>query len=331
MSSIATKRIAKNTVMLYIRMFLIMGMTLYTSRIVLAALGVVDFGIYNVVSGFVVMLSFLNGAMAQSTQRFMAYEIGQNNRERLKTTFKTAFTIHLIIALIIILLAETIGLWFLNCVMNIPADQMYAANWVYQCSILSFTISIIQVPYNACIIAHEKMQAHAYIGIIEVIMKFSVAFLISSVVSSERLIIYAVMLSGVSLLTCGFYITYCRRNFTECISGWYHERKLFNTMFGYAAWSTLGTFAWVCKSQGCNLILNIFFGPVINAAYGISAQVNTAVSNFVLNFTTAVNPQIVKSYSQDDFGNMQKLVTYGSKFSFFLMLLLSFPILLNTD
>lgn len=311
-------------------MLLIMAVTLYTSRVVLNQLGIVDYGIYNVVGGIVVMFSFLNGAMAQSTQRFLSYEMGKGNSARLQKTFSAAMSIHLLIAAIILFFSETIGLWFLNAQMKIPTDRIIAANVVYQCSILSFLTSIIQVPYNASIISHEKMQVYAYISIIEVALKLGVAFSLL-IILEHRLILYAVMILAVTIIINLTYRFYCNHNFTECNYKWMYDKELFHSMSGYAVWSSVGSFAWIGKSQGCNLILNIFLGTSINAAYGITNQVNTALNSFVQNFTTAINPQIVKSYAINDHQRSYSLVYNGCKFSFFLMLILAVPTLIITE
>ena len=317
--------------MLYTRMILVMGASLYTSRLVLAALGVVDFGIFNVVAGIVVIFSFINSAMAQSAQRFLAFDIPRSDPKRLRNTFRTAFTIHLIIAAVALLIAETAGLWLLNSIMNIPASQMDAANRIYQCTVFAFVISIVQVPYSAAIIAHEKMHIYAYIGILEAILKLAIAMIISVAPEQQRLFDYALMLTGISVIICAIHIIYARTNFKECSGGWHIEKGAFSTMLSYGAWSAMGTLAWACKSQGCNIILNIFFGPAINAAYAISNQVNAAINSFVINFTTAINPQIIKTYSRNEFEPMQRLIVYGAKFSFLLMLLLSFPVIINAN
>lgn len=324
------RHIVKNTLMLYIRMFLIMGVTLYTSRVVLNVLGVVDYGIYNVVGGIVVMFSFLNGAMSQSTQRFLSFEMGKTQQAKLQEVFCTAMSIHIIIAVVILLLAETLGLWFLNTQMSFPQNRLAAANIVYQCSIFAFMTSILQVPYNATIIAHERMQAYAYISIVEVILKLAIAFSLS-LLSSNKLSIYALMILIVTIIVNLTYRAYCTHNFPECRYRLTKNRKLMVSMSEYAAWSSLGAFAWIGKSQGCNLILNVFLGPAVNAAYGITNQVNTALNSFVQNFTTAVNPQIVKNYASEDYNRTYSLVYYGCKVSFFLMLILSVPILLTTE
>lgn len=324
------QRIARNTLMLYFRMLLVMGITLYTSRVVLAQLGVGDYGVYNVVGGIVVMFSFLNGAMSQSTQRFFAYEIGRGNLAELSKAFKTALTIHLIIASIIFVLAETIGLWFLNNVMTIPIDKMIAANWVFQCSIIAYIVSIIQVPYNAAIISREYMHFYAYMGIFEVFAKLGIAYSLA-LCSVGKLQLYSFLVLLVTVIIFIIYKQFCRNLFKECVFGWLYEKDKFKEMATYAGWSTLGSLAWVGKSQGLNILLNIFFGPIINAAYGVANQVNAAVNSFVQNFSTAVSPQIVKSYSSGNYGHMSQLITYGAKFSFLLLLLLSFPILLTIN
>lgn len=325
------RRIAKNTLFLYFRMLLIMGVTLYTSRIVLNQLGEIDYGIYNVVGGIVVMFSFLNGAMAQATQRFLSYEMGKDNTARLNTIFSTAMTIHIIIAAGILILAETIGLWFLNSQMTIPSNRIFAANCVYQCSIASFIASIIQVPYNATIIAHEKMQAYAYISIIEVSLKLLAAISIAWF-ADEKLIHYAILILLVTIAINLSYQIYCKRYFHEChYNRTLYDKDLLTLMSEYAGWSTFGSLAWIGKSQGCNLILNVFLGPAVNAAYGITTQVNVALNSFVQNFTTALNPQIVKSYAANEYDRMNMLICYGAKLSFFLMLVLSVPILIDTN
>lgn len=329
-NSNSKKTIAKNTMMLYIRMFMVMGITLYTSRIILAELGVVDYGIFNVVGGIVVMFSFVNGAMSQSTQRFMSFELGKKHSDKLENTFKTAISIHLIIGAIIFILAETLGLWFLNKVMNIPPEKMGAANWVFQCSIITYLISIIQVPYNATVIAHEKMQFYAYLGILEVVMKLGMAFSLY-LAPSHKLQLYSTLILIITLIVFCIYGIFCRRHFSECKFGWLYQKEIFKTMSSYAAWSTLGSLAWVGKSQGLNMLLNVFFGPVVNAAYGVANQVNTAVNSFVQNFTTALNPQIVKNYSSEHYAEMNLLMIYGAKLSFFLMLILGFPVIMVAD
>ena len=311
-------------------MLLIMAVTLYTSRVVLEVLGVEDFGIYNVVGGIVVMFSFLNGSMASATQRFLSFEIGRNDWVQLKKIFSLTVNIHILIAIIIFLLAETIGLWFLNNQMNIPSERVQAARWVYQFSICSFMISVLQVPYNAAIIARERMNVYAYISIIEVFLKLLVVFLLAQI-AYDKLKLYSVLLFCVSLFIAILYRIYCKWHFEECKCHFVWDRSISKTMIGYAGWNLLGHVALIMRTQGINILLNIYFGPVLNAARGIAVQVNSAILTFVTNFQTAVNPQIVKSFASNDLAEMRKLILQSSKYSFLLLFLLTLPVLLETE
>lgn len=330
MPSDTSRRIAKNTIMLYIRMSLILAVTFYTSRIILNILGVEDFGIYNVVGGIVLMFAFLNGAMSQSTQRFLSFEVGRQDWQQLRKIFSLSVTLHIGIALIILLLAETLGLWFLNAKMNIPPTRMEAARWVYHFSVFSFMVSVAQVPYNALIIAHERMHVYAYISIAEVLLKLLVVFVLSWI-SYDKLKAYALLVFGVTVLVALIYRFYCAWKFGECRYRFIWDKALYKELTNFAGWSMFGTLAWLFKSQGLNLVLNIFFGPLLNAAYGIANQVNTAINSFVLNFTTAVNPQIVKSYAIKEMDYMRSLLFRGSKFSYFLLLFFVLPLLFETE
>jgi O-antigen/teichoic acid export membrane protein len=307
-----------------------MGVSLYTSRIVLNTLGVVDFGIYNVVGGVVVMFSFLNSSMSSATQRFLSFELGKSNSEKLSKVFRMSVNIHAIIAVAIFTLAETAGLWFLNTKLNIPGDRMEAANCVYQFSILSFIVTVISVPYNAMIIAHERMKIYAYISILEVILKLSIVFVLVWF-GYDKLKMYAIFVFLVSLIIWVFYSSYCKRNFKESNFRFYWEHGLYKTMMTYAGWNLFGNLAGVAIGQGINLLLNIFFGPVINAARGIAFQVNGAINAFVVNFQMAINPQIIKSYASDKKKHMQQLIVYGSKYSYFLLFFITLPIILEAD
>lgn len=323
------KRIAKNTLLLYFRMLFLMAVSLYTSRIVLNALGVEDFGIYNVVGGVVTMFSVLSGSLSAAISRFITYEIGKGNQDKLNKIFSSAVTIQLGLAGIIILLAETIGIWFLNIKMNIPELRMEAANWVFQFSILTFAINLISVPYNACIIAHEKMSAFAYISILEAIGKLAIAYLI--VVSPmDKLIFYAILMCIVALIVRFTYGNYCKRHFSECTYHFIWDKQLLKQMFGFAGWNFIGAASAVLRDQGGNVVINLFCGPTVNAARGIAFQVNTAVNQFVTNFMTALNPQITKSYAAGNKEYMMTLIFQGARLSFYMLLLLSLPILINT-
>ena len=324
------KRIAKNTMFLFVRMLFSMVISLYTSRVVLNALGVEDFGIYNVVGGIVVMFSFLNSSMSSATQRFLTFELGKNDLDNLKRVFSMSINIHIAIALFITLLAETIGLWFLNNKLNIPVQRLNAANWVFQFSILTFVVSILSVPYNASIIAHEKMKAFAYIGLLDVFLRLLIAIALPLVLF-DKLKIYAILIFCAALIIRVIYGVYCKRKFIECTYSFFWDKSLFDKLLSYAGWNLWGNLAFVGYTQGINILLNIFFGPVVNASRGIAYQVNGAVNSFVMNFQTAINPQIIKSYATNDFEYMHKLIFKGSKISFFLLLLLVFPVLLEAE
>lgn len=323
------KRIAKNTLLLYFRMLFLMAVSLYTSRVVLNALGVEDFGIYNVVGGVVAMFSVLSGSLSAAISRFITYELGKGNQENLNKIFSSAVTIQLGLAGIIILLAETIGIWFLNVKMNIPEVRMEAANWVFQFSILTFAINLISVPYNASIIAHEKMSAFAYISILEAVGKLTIAYLIA-ISPIDKLIFYAILMCVVALIVRFTYGNYCKRHFNECTYHFIWDKQLLKSMFSFAGWNFIGASSAVLRDQGGNVVINLFCGPAVNAARGIAFQVNNAVNQFVGNFMTALNPQITKSYAAGDRGYMMTLIFQGARLSFYMLLLLSLPILVNT-
>lgn len=331
MTSVAenNKRIAKNTLLLYFRMMITMGVSLFTVRIVLKTLGVVDYGIINVVGGIVVMFSFLSNTMASASQRFFAFELGRRNFVKLKETFSMTVTIYGILSLLIFILAETVGLWFLNHKLVIPPDRMVAANWVYQFSILSFIVTIMAVPFYASIIAHENIKVFAYISIIEVVMKLGIVYLLL-LFAMDKLILYSgLLLVTVIVIRC-IYTVICKRKYAECTYVYFWDKDLFKVLLGFSGWSLFGSLAWVFNNQGLNILLNLFFGPVINTARGIAYQINNAMSNFVSNFIVATKPQITKYYSLGKMSEMVDLVTRSSKFSYLLFFLLSLPILLET-
>ena len=323
------KRIAKNTLLLYVRMLFMMAVSLYTSRVVLNALGVEDFGIYNVIGGVVAMFSILSGSLSAAITRFITYELGTENQENLKKIFSTAVTIQISLAILIILLAEVTGVWFLNVKMNIPDERIVAANWVFQFSILTFAINLISVPYNASIIAHERMSAFAYISILEAIGKLAIAFLII-ISPMDKLIFYAILMCIVALVIRFAYGVYCKRHFEECTYHFIFDKDLLKRMFGFAGWNFIGAASAVLRDQGGNVVINLFCGPAVNAARGIAFQVNAAISGFVTNFMTALSPQITKSYASGEHHYMMTLIYQGARFSFYMLLLLSLPVLLNT-
>lgn len=328
-TSANNKRIAKNTLLLYFRMLFMMAVSLYTSRVVLNALGVEDFGIYNVVGGIVAMFSMLSGSLSAAITRFITYELGTGNKKNLKKIFSSSVTIQIGLAVLIALLAEAVGVWFLNVKMNIPETRMVASNWVFQFSILTFAINLISVPYNASIIAHERMSAFAYISILEAIGKLAIAFLI--VISPmDKLIFYAILMCAVALIVRFAYGAYCKKHFEECTYHFIFDKDLLKRMFGFAGWNFIGATSSVLRDQGGNIVINLFCGPIVNAARGIAFQVNNAISGFVTNFMTALNPQITKSYAAGDRDYMMTLIYQGARLSFYMLLLLSLPVLVNT-
>lgn len=323
-------RIAKNTLLLYLRMLFQLGIALYTSRAVLNALGVIDFGIYNVVGGIIVIFSFLNNAMASSTQRFLVYHLGTNDSRKLKQIFSSAIIIHFVMAVVVVGLAEIMGLWFLQAKMIIPMERLEVAKWVFHLSVISSAITILSVPYNAAIIANERMGAFAAISIIETLLKLCVAIFISFC-NGDRLLWYAGLLLGVSVIVRTIYGVYCSKSFPEAKLIFPRNNKLlYKEMTSFAGWSLVGNLSVVGYTQGINLLLNIFFGPAINAARGIAIQVQNAVYGFVRSFQTAVNPQITKSYAIGDLKSMHLLIYRSSKLSFYLTLMLSLPIIIET-
>jgi O-antigen/teichoic acid export membrane protein len=330
MSTERNQRIARNTGMLYFRTLLTMAASLYTSRIVLNTLGVEDYGIYNVVGGFVSILGFLDNSMAAATQRFLLYEIGKNDLPQLAKVFSMSMNIHFIIALIIFILAETVGLWAVNTQLTLPVDRMESAQWVYQFSILTFVVNVISVPYNATIIAHERMTVFAWVSIFEVCSKLLIVFMLQWS-GFDKLKFYAALMCSAALIILVVYGIYCRWNFAESKFRFFWDKPLFKTLISFAAWNLWGNAAAAFYGQGINILLNIFFGPAVNAARGIAYQVQGAVSSFVQNFQMAISPQITKSFAADDLKYMHQLILQGAKYSFFLLFIVSLPILLETE
>ena len=316
--------------MLYFRMLLTMGVSLYTVRAVLDTLGVVDYGIYNVVGGIVTMFSFLSGTMASASQRFFAFELGRKNYGQLKKTFSMTMTIYTMLAVLILVLAETAGLWFLNTKMSIPPERMNAAWWIYQFALLSFMITMFTTPYNASIIAHERMNVYAWVSIVEVILRLGIVYILS-VFSFDKLKLYAVLMFAVTAVVAFIYQTYCRKKFEECRFSFYWNKPLFKEIVSYTGWNLFGNLSVVFNNQGVGVVLNMFFGPLVNAAQVIAIQVSTAIGQFVQNFMTAVRPQIIKYYAGGEKDSMMQLVFQSSKYSFLLHFILTMPILLETN
>ena len=324
------KRIAKNTLLLYFRMLFLMVVSLYTSRVILNALGVEDFGIYNVVGGVVAMFSVISGSLSAAISRFITYELGKGDQRKLNKIFSASVTIQLLLSLIIVVLIESVGVWFLNVKMTIPDDRIPAANWVLQFSIITFVINLISVPYNAAIIAHEKMSAYAYISILEAVGKLAIAFLImwSPI---DKLIYYAILMCTVAIVVRFAYGHYCTKHFAECTYHFHWDKNILRQMFGFAGWNFIGATSTVFRDQGVNILINIFCGPSVNAARGIAYQVQSAISSFANNFMTALNPQIIKSYAKKDSTYLSLLVVKGSRFTFLLLFLVAMPIFMQTD
>lgn len=329
-SSDNNKRIAKNTLLLYVRMLFTMAVSLFTSRVILNTLGVEDYGINNVVGGIVTMFSVLSGSLSASISRFITFELGKGNLQRLKTVFSTGVNIQLGMSLLVVILAEAVGIWFLNTKMNIPVERLNAANWVFQCAILTFVLNLLSVPYNAAIIAHEKMSAFAYISVVEVTLKLIIVYMLT-ISPFDRLKTYAVLLLLVGAIIRFVYGYYCKRHFEECTCHFILNKPVLKEMTGFAGWNFFGNGAYMLNTQGVNILMNLYFGVAVNAARGVATQVDAALKQFVNNFTTAVNPQITKSYAQGDLDYMHKLVCRSAKFSAFLMMFFAVPIILETN
>lgn len=324
------KKIAKNTLLLYFRMLLMMFVTLFTSRVVLDKLGVTDYGIYNVVGGVVAMLGFLNSSMSNAVQRYLSFEIGKNNEDGVNRIFNVSLFAHAGIAVFVFVVMEIVGVWYLNTHMNIPAERMDAANWVLQCSIFTTLFTILQVPYNAIIISKEQMGIYAYISILEVVLKLLVVYMLA-IGNFDKLKLYSVLIMVVTIGIVMIYRFYCTRKYKEAKFKFIKDWNLLKQIVGFASWNMLGELAWVFTGQGVNIILNSFFGPVVNAARGLAEQVNGAVNRFVANFQTAVNPQLIKNYASDQLGEMKTLLFRSTRFSYYLLLALSLPIILKMD
>ena len=290
------RRVARNTIFLYIRMILILLVTLYTSRIVLDILGVDDYGIYNIVGGVIAMFAFLNNSMASSTQRYLTYELGKGDPERLRK----------------------VGLWLLEEKLVIAPERMNAARWVYQFSVLTFFVNVIQVPFNAVIIAHEKMDIFAYVSIVEAVAKLFLVYLLT-VIPYDKLILYGLLMLFLQVGVRTFYRLWCRKRYQECRTSLVRDLALYREMTGFAGWNIFGSLAWVMKDQGVNVLLNLFFGTAVNAARGIAFQVSISVNGFVSNFQMAFNPQITKNYARGELQEMERLALRGLRFSFILL------------
>lgn len=322
--------IARNTLMLYVRMLALMLVGLYTSRVVLGALGEDDFGIYNVVGGVVAMFTIISGALNSAVSRFITFEMGKGMEAQLNKVYSTAVTIQLILAAVVVLLAEPAGLWFIDHKMTIDPSRIPAARWVLHFSLLAFVINLMSVPQMASITAHEHMSAYAYIGILDGLLRLGVALLIMHS-PIDRLISYAALMTAVVLIVRMAYGLYCRIHFEECRYRPVFDRPLIKEMFSFAGWNFIGVTSGVLRDHGGNILVNLFSGPAVNAARGVAVQLNGAVQGFVTNFMTAVNPQITKSYAAGDREYMFGLIRRSSRMSFYLLFLIALPVILNVD
>ncbi len=322
----ANKRIAKNTVFLYSRTIIIMLISLYTSRVILDVLGESDFGIYNLVGGIVLLFSFMNYAMSSATQRYLSYEIGRDDNVGASRVFNTSILIHIGIVVIVLILGETLGLWFVTTQLNIPDGRENAAFWVYQLSLLGCCASILRIPYNACIIAYEEMSFYAYVSIIEAVLRLLIVFVLL-VCNNDLLIWYAILMLAVILIVNAIYYVYCYIKFNSSHLSYYWDSTLFKKLFGFTGWSMFGGAANVGATQATSILLNIFYGVGLNAAIGIANQVNSAVGSFVSNFQTAFTPQIVKTYASNKKDEFILLVSRSSRFSYCLIFIIAVPIM----
>ncbi len=325
-----TKRIAKNTIILYIRMIVTLFISLFTSRIVLKALGFDDYGLYSVVGGVVTLFSFLRSSMSTATQRFLSYEMGTGNKDKLRDVFCVCLSTHLILALILIILAETLGLWFLNTYINIPTGREFAANWIYQSSVISLCLSIFSLPYVADIVSNERMGFFAFLSILDAFLKLGIAYLVLYT-EEDRLILYGSLLIGISALNLLLNWGFCHFKFQESHYRPFWDKAMFRRVFSFSGWTIWGQLSVVGSNHGTNILVNIFHSVAANAAMGVAYQVNTALTGLIANFQTAFKPQITKSYAAGEYQYLTSLTKSTSKISFLLMFVVSLPIMLNID
>ena len=326
----SNKRIAKNSIFLTIRMMIVLVVTFYTTRVLLRTLGVMDYGTYNVVCGFVVMFAFLTRSMSNAIQRFFNFEYGKNGVEGANRVYCTAVFIQFVLAVIIVVLTESFGLWYLHHKMVIPDDRMIAAEWIFQFSILSFVFAIMQAPYSAAVTAHERMDFFAIISVLDAFLKLGIVFILPYL-RADQLIMYGFLRAGISVLNFLIFYVYCKRNFKEIKLHRYFDKKLFLSMLSFSGWNIFGSLSSVMKEQGINLVINFFFGPIVNAARGIASQVNGGLHGFVSNITTPVRPQVVQSYAKGNIGRTMNLTYSISKLSCCFLLMMALPVSLEID
>ena len=329
-SSVNNKRIAKNTLLLYFRMLFMMGVNLYASRVILNTLGVVDYGINNVVGGVITMLGFLTGSLGAASSRYITYDLGKGDMAVMRRTFGNILTIHFLLAAIVLVVGETLGLWFMSTQLQIPPERATAAMWVYQFSIFSSVLAVVSVPYNATIIAHERMSAFAYISIADAVLKLLIVYLLV-LIPYDKLIVYAVLFFCIQAFDRVVYGLYCSRHFEETRTRPGYDGRLFRKIFAFAGWTMNGNLAVIGYTQGLNILLNIFFGPAVNAARAVAVQVQNVCQQFCSNFQMALNPQLTKSYAQGNLADMHRLLVKSSKFSFYILLFIALPLMLEAD
>ena len=322
------KQIAKNAAALYFRMIVMMIIGFYTARVILNALGVTDYGIYNVVGGFVSMFSLVSSSLVSSISRSLTFELGKGDTERLKRTFSTSMLVLIGLSIILVILFEFIGVWYLNTKMVIPADRLYAAHWCFQLSVVTFLLGLVNAPYNASIVSHERMDVYAFLAILDAVFKLTICYLIIHS-PIDRLIMYAILLCLVNIINQVIYVIFCKKHFIECNFNWVFDSSLFKELFSFAGWNFVGSSAAILRTQGATLLLNWAGGPAVNAANGVANQLCNIVNNFVSNFTQAFNPQITKRYAAKEYDSLMNLLIYGSKYSYFLLFFLAFPLFLN--
>ena len=329
-SVVNNRRIAKNTIFLYIRMIIVMLISLYTVRAYLAILGEIDYGLYNVIGGVVAMFSFLNGTLAASSQRYFSQALVNHDTREVSRVFCLNMTIYMIVIVAIVIFLETIGLWFVNNRMTIPNERMMAANIVYQISVITFIVQMLTVSYNALIISHEKMKAFAYIGILEAALKLGFVFVLIKL-PFDKLISYSVFFFLLYLFVAGIYFFYCKKRFSESSFHFYWNKKEAFDMLGFSGWHLLGTLSVAVRSEGVNILINMFFNPAVNAARAIAFQIENAINQLSHNFFTAVKPQMYKSYSNGEIDALNNLVLRSTLVCFLLVSLLSVPFYFNTS
>lgn len=329
-TSANNKRIVKNTAFLYVRMLLLLFISFFSSRVILQSLGVMDYGIYNVVGGVVTMLSFFNTALSGATSRFLTFELGTGNIDKLKRTFQTSLFIHILLVIIIVVLLETVGLWFVCNKLVLPDERLNVAIIVYQISVFTLVLGIMQVPFSASITSHEKMNAFAYIGIYDAVMKLLIAYLLF-IATTDKLVLYALLIALSSLSVSVIYAYYCVKNFPECRLQIKYNKAIFKPMVSYSSWDLIGSMSVIVRGQGTNILQNTFFGPIVNASTGVANTVLNAIMGFTDNFLVAVRPQIVKQYAMGNYDMFESLTVNTARYSYLLLLFTSIPLMFEAE